>query len=182
MNTAQNGAGGRDGDRDSEPAVHRRCGWCWRVSRGSPRGPGEVRVNQVGYTPGSPKVAFAMLPGRAPPGQLHGVGRPRRGVPRPVRPCRRYLELGDLAVYQLDFTRLTRVGSYHITVSAGGATAVSPRFAVAPARVLYHQLVLNGVRYFTSERDGGDVAHSVLGRQPANLTDRHAVVYTRSAL
>src|SRR5215467_4074377 len=27
--------------------------------------PAEVRVNQVGYTPGSPKVAYAMLPGRA---------------------------------------------------------------------------------------------------------------------
>ena len=81
------------------------------------------------------------------------------------------------AVYELDFTGLTRAGQYRITVSAGGATAVSPRFAVEPARLLYHQLVLNGVRYFTSERDGGDVAHSVLGRQAANLTDRHAVVY-----
>jgi endoglucanase len=33
------------------------------------------------------------------------------------------------------------------------------------------------VRYFTSERDGGDVSRSVLDRRPANLTDRRAYVY-----
>ena len=35
----------------------------------------------------------------------------------------------------------------------------------------------NGVRYFTSERDGSDVVSSVLHRQPANLTDTSASVY-----
>ena len=40
-----------------------------RASGAGPGGkaPAEVRVNQVGYTPGSPKVAFAMLPGRVGP-------------------------------------------------------------------------------------------------------------------
>ena len=37
--------------------------------------------------------------------------------------------------------------------------------------------MVNAVRYFTSERDGGDVVHSVLNREPANLTDRRAYVY-----
>jgi endoglucanase len=37
--------------------------------------------------------------------------------------------------------------------------------------------VLNAVRYYTSERDGGDVVSSVLDRKPANLTDRQAYVY-----
>ena len=140
--------------------------------------PAEVRVNQVGYTPGSSKVAFAMLPGRV--SQVSFTVSGGHGV---VFRGRSHLDAGQLelgvprGVYVLDFTRLTRAGQYRITVSAGGATAVSPRFAVEPARLLYHQLVLNGVRYFTSERDGGDVAHSVLGRQAANLTDRHAVVY-----
>jgi endoglucanase len=81
------------------------------------------------------------------------------------------------AVYVLDFTGLNRTGSYRITVSAGGQSAASPRFAIAPASVLYHQLVLNGVRYFTSERDGPNEVARVLGRQPANLTDRYATVY-----
>ncbi len=33
------------------------------------------------------------------------------------------------------------------------------------------------MRYFTSERDGADVEHDVLSRQPANLTDEKADVY-----
>ena len=81
------------------------------------------------------------------------------------------------AVYRLDFTGLNRTGTYRITAHAGPATAVSPAFAVAPAATLYHRLVLNGVRYFTSERDGATVRSSVLDRQPANLTDRYATVY-----
>ncbi len=139
--------------------------------------PAEVRVNQVGYTPGSPKVAYAMLSGRA--------GRVRFQVTSGHHVVFRGRSDRDLggwnsayrAVYQLDFTRLARVGTYRITVLAGGQTAVSPRFAIAPAQALYHRLVLNGVRYFTSERDGGNVVHSVLHREPANLTDRRAVVY-----
>ena len=59
-----------------------------RPARGSTT-PAEVRVNQVGYPPDSAKVAYAMLPGRVEPGQLHRVGQPRRGVPRPVQPRRR---------------------------------------------------------------------------------------------
>jgi endoglucanase len=54
---------------------------------------------------------------------------------------------------------------------------VSPPFRIAAAPALYRRLVVNAVRYFTSERDGGDVVSSVLDRQPANLTDRRAYVY-----
>jgi endoglucanase len=139
--------------------------------------PAEVRVNQVGYQPGSPKLAFAMLPRRVSQVSFtvsggHGVafrGRSHRDAGSWNSAYR--------AVYELDFTGLTRAGSYRITIHAGGATAVSPPFAIEPAGVLYHRLVLNGVRYFTSERDGGDVVHSVLDRRAANLTDRQAVVY-----
>jgi len=139
--------------------------------------PAQVRVDQVGYTPGSTKVAYAMLPGQV--GQVSFTVSGARGVVFRGRSAR---DLGSWnsayrAVYQLDFTGLTRAGDYRITIRAGAASAVSPGFAVAPANVLYHRLVLNGVRYFTSERDGGDVVHSVLDRRPANLTDRRAVVY-----
>jgi hypothetical protein len=81
------------------------------------------------------------------------------------------------AVFQLGFSGLTRPGSYRITIRAAGATAVSPAFAIASPAVLYHRLVNNAVRYFTSERDGADVVGSVLGRRPANLTDQRAYVY-----
>jgi endoglucanase len=146
-------------------------------ARAAGAAPAQVRVNQVGYQPGSPKVAFAMLPTRA--GQVSFTVSGGHGV---VFRGRSADDVGTWnsayrAVYELDFTGLTRVGSYRITIHAGSATAVSPRFAIAPGSVLYHQLVLNGVRYFTSERDGADVERSVLDRRPANLTDRTAVVY-----
>ena len=60
--------------------------------------------------------------------------------------------------------------------TAGGPVS-SPAFRVDSPAALYQQLAGNGVRYFTSERDGPDVDPSVLDRQPANLTDRRAFVY-----
>jgi len=139
--------------------------------------PAEVRVNQVGYATGSPKVAFVMLPGKV--GQVSFTVTSGQTV---VFRGRSSTDAGSWnaaygAVYRLDFTGLNRTGTYRITAHAGRATAVSPAFAVAPATTLYQRLVLNGVRYFTSERDGPTVRSSVLDRQPANLTDRYAVVY-----
>src|SRR6516225_6564969 len=139
--------------------------------------PAEVRVNQVGYPPDGAKVAYAMLPGR-----VHQVRFTVSGSHGVVFRGRSSSDAGSWndayrAVYRLDFTGLHRTGTYRITISVNGATAVSPVFTVAPAAALYHRLVLNGVRYFTSERDGANVRSTVLGRQPANLTDRHALVY-----
>ena len=57
-------------------------------------------------------------------------------------------------------------------------TAVSPAFKIASGAALYGKLVDNAVQYFTSERDGADVEHSVLRREPANLTDTEAYVYS----
>ena len=139
--------------------------------------PAEVRVNQVGYATGSPKVAFVMLPAKV--ARVSFTVSAGHGV---VFRGRSSTDTGSWnaaygAVYRLDFTGLNRTGTYRITARAGRATAVSPAFAVAPAATLYHRLVLNGVRYFTSERDGAAVRSSVLDRQPANLTDRYARVY-----
>ena len=132
-----------------------------------------VRVNQVGYVPSAPKVAFAMLP------------RPVADVPFTVTSGNRVVFRGvsrdDLgswnanypAVYRLDFSSLRPYGTYR--VHAG--SAVSPPFTIASPAALYPRLVNNGVRYFTSERDGADVDPSVMNRRPANLTDGHAFVY-----
>jgi hypothetical protein len=154
-----------------------RAGGTARAAGSSAAAPAEVRVNQVGYATGSPKVAFVMLPRRV--GQVSFTVSGRHSV---VFRGRSSTDAGSWnaaygAVYRLDFTGLNRAGTYRITARAGAATAVSPAFAVAPAVTLYHRLVLNGVRYFTSERDGATVRSSVLDRQPANLTDRYAVVY-----
>ena len=137
----------------------------------------QVRVNQVGYERHSPKVAFVMLNRRVKSVRFIVTG------PRNValwgstsddvgRWSSRYG-----AVYKLDFSELTEPGRYRIRVDVGGLKAVSPVFRIASSADLYSQLVSNGVRYFISERDGGDVVHSVLSREPANLTDRRATVY-----
>jgi len=139
--------------------------------------PAEVRVNQVGYALGASKVAFVMLPSRVRSVSFTVAGsrgRVLRGVSRHYAGSwnSRYK-----AVYELDFSRLDRPGSYRITASAGGLKAESPTFLVASSDALYAHLVTGAVRYFTSERDGADVEHSVLSREPANRTDEHATVY-----
>jgi endoglucanase len=142
----------------------------------------EVRLNQVGYAPRDPKTAFAML--ARPVRSLSFVvyGSTAGGRQRVVFRGRSTADLGRWnsgyhAVYRLDFSAVTRPGTYRIGVSAAGATAVSPSFKVARSGALYDRLVSNSVRYFTSERDGADVVPSVLSRKPANLTDRRALVY-----
>ncbi len=79
------------------------------------------------------------------------------------------------AVYELGFSRLHTAGTYRVKVLE--PAAFSPTFRIATASNLYHRLVLNAVRYYTSERDGRHVERSVLDRRPANLTDRRAYVY-----
>jgi endoglucanase len=138
----------------------------------------EIRVNQVGYPAGGPKLAYLMLPRRVP-GAVAFTVADGQGV---VFRGRSGGDLGTWnvhypAVYSLAFGGLVRPGRYRITVHAAGVTATSAPFVVASPAALYHRLVGNAVAYFTSERDGADVVSSVLGRQPANLTDEHAYVY-----
>jgi endoglucanase len=134
-----------------------------------------VRVDQVGYPVSGQKLAYAMLPRAAAVsftvtgpagvvfrGQGRDLGRWNAHYP---------------AVYALAFGGLARPGRYRITIHAAGLAAQSPPFAVGAPAALYPPLVRNAVRYFTSERDGPDVVSSVLGRQPANLTDARAYVY-----
>src|SRR5487761_1861433 len=136
-----------------------------------------VRVNQVGYAPASAKTAFVMLPRHvssvrfaleSPGGSVYLTGRSTDDLGR--------WSAAYQAVYQLDFSAFRHLGSYRIAITSPAA-ARSPVFLIASPRTLYHRLVLNSVRYFTSERDGANVRGTVLQRQPANLTDRRATVY-----
>jgi endoglucanase len=136
--------------------------------------PTEVRLDQVGYTPDAPKVAYAMLPGPVAAGVSFTVTSGTRVVFRGVSRD----DVGSWnsryrAVYELSFSAVTCDGTYKVRVG----TAISPPFRIAAAAALYGQLVDNSVRYFTSERDGADVVGSVLDRKPANLTDTKAYVY-----
>ena len=139
--------------------------------------PIEVRVNQVGYPTFGSKVAFVMVPARVTAVRFaiadgHGLAVDASSSDDLGSWNARYQ-----AVYELNFTWLRQPGSYRITATADGQTVTSPAFLIGSGSSEYHQLVLNAVRYFTSERDGADVEHSVLDREPANLTDRHAYVY-----
>ena len=139
-----------------------------------------VRVNQVGYPSGGPKVAYVMLAKRVaavrfeittPYGvAYHGTSTDDRGT----------WNSAYRAVYQLGFSGLSVPGIYRVEVTSP-VTAVSPAFVVGTGAQLYRQLVDNAVQYFTSERDGPDVIPSVLGRQPANLTDESASIYAAPA-
>jgi endoglucanase len=139
--------------------------------------PAQVRVNQAGYAPGASKEAIAMLPATA--GRVSfTVADGRHVVFRGTSTQDTGRWNADYpATYALWFGGLTRPGTYRITVTAAGVRATSPPFRIAAPGALYSGLVSNAVRYFTSERDGAGVIPSVLSRQPANLTDRHATVY-----
>jgi endoglucanase len=134
----------------------------------------QIRVDQVGYTPGAPKMAYLMLGTNGQPGaftvdDLHGHTVFSGMLGRYMgRWSKSYFK-----VYALNFSKLTRPGTY--VIKTGGAT--SEPFRIAPGADLYGGVLANSVRYFTSERDGADVVHSVLDRQPANLTDDRAYVY-----
>ncbi len=140
----------------------------------------QVRINQVGYVTGAPKVAYVMLPA--------AVERVRFEVITPGGVAYRGTSTDDLgswnsgyrAIYQLNFSGLTTPGRYQVKVLAPAAAA-SPAFSIGSGSQLYGQLVDNAVRYFTSERDGPDVDPAVLSRQPANLTDENAQVYADPA-
>ena len=139
--------------------------------------PAAVRVNQVAYPAHGPKVAYAMLPAK-----VANVAFAVSGSDGVVFRGTSRADLGGWnsryrAVYKLTFSAVRRPGSYRIEVSAGGQSARSPEFSVARTGLQYRRLVANAVRYFTSERDGSDVVHSVLDREPANLTDKRADVY-----
>ncbi|HSZ42874.1 MAG TPA: glycoside hydrolase family 9 protein [Trebonia sp.] len=139
----------------------------------------ELRVDQVGYGNGTAKVAYYMtarkLPGGVPFTVIGDTVTGKHGV------VYRGVSTDDVgswssrygAVYELSFSGLRRTGTYAVKV---GPTT-SPSFRIASGQALYSPLVGNGVRYFTSERDGTDVEHQVLDREPANLTDSRADVY-----
>jgi endoglucanase len=140
--------------------------------------PAEVRVNQVGYPAAGAKVAYAMLPTAV--GSVTFTVRYGGTV---VFRGRSTTDVGGWnsryhAVYALNFSGLSRPGTgYRIQLAAGRQAAQSPPFAIGASGSTYGRLVTNAVRYFTSERDGPDVVHSVLNRKPANLTDENAAVY-----
>ena len=134
----------------------------------------EIRLNQVGYQPTAPKSAYVMLPARV------------ASVPFTVTDATaRSSTAASPAMTSAPGTPATRRSTCcrspdcagAARTRSGSAPTASPTFKIANGTALYGPLVDNAVRYFTSERDGADVEHYVLSREPANLTDEKADVY-----
>jgi endoglucanase len=138
---------------------------------------GQIRVDQVGYATGEAKHAYLMAPAAAT-GARFAVVDSRGATVLSGR-------IGTLtgawndrfaAVHDLDFSRLTRPGTYKITVS-GGVQATSPTFRIGSGSSLFQPLVSATNEFFQAQRDGADIVPGRLGRKPSHLVDRRATVY-----
>jgi endoglucanase len=138
----------------------------------------EVRVDSVGYLPGDVKRGYLMTD-RALSGASFavvnsvgvtvlsgGVSSASRGRWSAAYPD----------VYPLDFTRLRKPGSYHVTVT-GPVSATSQSFKVEGSNPLFGQIVRNGVAFFQTQRDGASQVAGPLHRRPSHLRDANAAVY-----
>lgn len=77
------------------------------------------------------------------------------------------------AVHPIDLSALRQSGTYRVKVGS----AVSPPFRVDSLKKLFAPVARNTVEFFQAQRDGADVIPGRLGRKPAHLTDRTAMVY-----
>ncbi len=135
-----------------------------------------IRVDQIGYPAAATKIAFVLAtadlegaPFRVETGDgmtvLTGTVGPDAG------PWNGHYDF----VGRLDLTPVTAVGRYQVKIDS--PSAASPSFRVASATSLYTGLAVHARSFFAAQRDGADVVHGVLGRQPAHLNDATATSY-----
>ena len=143
---------------------------------------GFVRVDQVGFAPGETKLAYLMAKARVGEADFTVVNEAGHPVlsGRVDATSRGSWNAAYPAIYSIDLSRLTRLGTYRIRVG-GGAVAVSPSFRVQRAADLYGTLVRDGVTFFQNQRDGRSVIPGALQRRPAHLHDTAAQVYATPA-
>ena len=137
---------------------------------------GVVRVNQQGYLAGERKTA-TLMSSHALSGQGFVVeDRSGRVWLRGTVPASegawnsRYR-----AVQRLDLTALRSPGTYRVVVRGAGVT--SGWFPVTRSDDVFRELVTKGVAFDRLQRDGDDLARTVLPRSASHLTDRSAQVY-----
>ncbi|XVV02366.1 glycoside hydrolase family 9 protein [Actinosynnema sp. CA-248983] len=132
---------------------------------------GHVRLDQVGY--GTAESKQAHLLAKAPvTGRFSVVdGQGRTVLTGRIGASRGGWSEAFTAVHPLDFTALTRPGTYRI--KAAGTT--SPPFKIGGD--LFSSVTDRTVEFFQAQRDGQDVIPGRLDRKPAHLADRTATVY-----
>ncbi|HWO64701.1 MAG TPA: glycoside hydrolase family 9 protein [Umezawaea sp.] len=135
---------------------------------------GQVRLDQVGYGTTEAKQAYLLAP-KATAGAAFSVldSSGRSVLTGKVGTSLGGWNAGFTAVHPIDFTKVTRKGTYRIKV--GGVT--SPTFKIDTVDRLHSPLAANNVEFFQAQRDGADVVPGRLKRKPSHLTDREAYVY-----
>jgi hypothetical protein len=135
---------------------------------------GQVRLDQVGYGTTESKQAYLLV--KSPTaGATFSVldDRGRTALSGQVGASLGSWSAGFGAVHPIDFSKLTKSGTYKIKV----AGATSPPFQVGSTKDLFTPLAANTVQFFQAQRDGANVIPGRLGRKPAHLADRSADVY-----
>jgi endoglucanase len=135
----------------------------------------QVRLNQVGYAPGASKVAV-LLSSQALSSKafrvLNATGSSVfSGVTGKDRGA---WNTHYTHTYPLEFSGLRTVGRYSIAVD-GAQNSV--KFLVDTAAHLYAPLLKNAWFFFEAQKDGPNINHNVMGRQPSHLADSDATVY-----
>ena len=138
---------------------------------------GVIRVDQLGYLPDEPKVAYLLASASAEGAPftviddagsvvLTGTVGPDSGDWNDAYP----------AVHRLDVTAVHDPGTYRIAVG-GPVQVTSPSFQVGSSAELFGPRVTDAVAFFQAQRDGPDVIAGDLDRQPSHLNDRALDVY-----
>jgi hypothetical protein len=137
-----------------------------------------LRVDQVGYLPSDPKIAYLMT-SAAVSGETYKVvdGSGSTVASGQVTGSSRGSWNSAYSdVYPIDFAIVSTPGSYRVVVD-GPVSASSDPFRVESVSALYGPLVADGVSFFRNRRDGSNVIPGPFNRRPSHLNDRSASVY-----
>jgi endoglucanase len=141
--------------------------------------PVQLRVDQVGYPTGAPKLAELMT---ADPNAAarHWV-LVRRGGCTAAASGVAARDLGSWssrypAVWAISMPRALPAGEYRLGL-AGRPGAVSPWFRIAPAARLYARPLANALAFYAAQRDGPQFIPSPLRTAPGDLADSRAMTY-----
>ena len=136
-----------------------------------------VRVDQVGYAPAGPKLAYVMssVPETGATFTAHLNGG-TSAVSAPLGSSVGSWSSRFPYIYALHLDQVTTPGTYSISVS-GPAPASSPRFSIEPPATLYQSALDNALAFYQAERDGPNYIRSALRTAPGHLNDRHARTY-----
>lgn len=132
-----------------------------------------VRVNQVGYRSGDPKVAYILTFAALDAATVTLKNSAHETVYQAIASPTVKWSAKFPFVYQFDFSSVQTADTY--TVELGAVS--SPPFRIDTGANLYAALLANARKFYLAQRDGSDVDNTVLSRQPSHLNDAQASIY-----